>query len=73
MRSNGAIGPPIELMLYRRNSLILDCYRKFTSGDAELQTIHGHWEQSLRRAVEDLPDLHFASAPIEETTQTLLI
>lgn len=73
MRSNGAIGPPIELVLYRRNSLILDCYRKFTNGDAELQTIHGHWEQSLRRAVSDLPDLHFASAPTEETTQSLLI
>src|SRR6202012_1916099 len=25
MPSNGAIGPPIELMLYRRNSLTLDC------------------------------------------------
>jgi putative proteasome-type protease len=73
MRSNGAIGPPIELVLYRRDSLILDCYRKFTHGDAELQTIHARWEQSLRRAVEDLPDLHFADAPSEETAQTLLI
>jgi putative proteasome-type protease len=73
MRSNGAIGPPIELVLYRKDSLILDCYRKFTHGDAELQTIHGRWEQSLRRAVQDLPDLHFADAPSEETAQTLLI
>jgi putative proteasome-type protease len=73
MRSNGAIGPPIELLLYRKDSLILDCYRKFTHGDAELQAIHGRWEQSLRRAVEDLPDLYFANAPAEETAQTLLI
>jgi putative proteasome-type protease len=73
MRSNGAIGPPIELMLYRSNSLILDCYRKFNQGDPELQTIHARWEQSLRRAVEDLPDLHFAQAPLEESAQTLLI
>jgi putative proteasome-type protease len=60
-------------MLYRRDSLVLDCYRKFNSGDSELLTIHARWEQSLRRAVEDLPDLHFAIAPVEETTQTLLI
>ena len=73
MRSNGAIGPPIELMLYRSNSLILDCYRKFNQGDPELQAIHARWEQSLRRAVEDLPDLHFAQAPLEESAQTLLI
>ncbi|HTW47580.1 MAG TPA: hypothetical protein VMD92_06520 [Acidobacteriaceae bacterium] len=73
MRSNGAIGPPIELIMYRRDSLVLDCYRKFTSGDAELQTIHGHWEQSLRRAVEDLPDLRFCDTPVDETAQRVLI
>ena len=73
MRSNGAIGPPIELMLYRKDSLLLDCYRKFNHGDSELQIIHARWEQSLRRAVEDLPDLHFANSPMEETAQTLLI
>ncbi len=73
MRSNGAIGPPIELLLYTRNSLSLDCYRKFTQGDPELQNIHARWEQSLRRAVEDLPDIHFPIAPLEETPQALLI
>lgn len=73
MRSNGAIGPPIELLLYRRDSLALDCYRKFSQGDAELQTIHGRWEQSLRRAVEDLPDLHLTCAPSEEPAQSVLL
>lgn len=73
MRSNGAIGPPIELMLYRRDSLSLDCYRKFNTGDAELQAIHGRWEQSLRRAVEDLPDLQFAGSPLSERNQPVLI
>lgn len=71
MRSNGAIGPPIELMLYRKDSLHLDCYRKFGHGDTELQTIHARWEQSLRRAVEDLPELRFANAPAEEREQNL--
>ena len=73
MRSNGAIGPPIEMLLYRRDTLMLDCYRKFNHGDAELQTIHGHWEQSLRRAVEDLPDLHFATVPVGDAAQQVLI
>ncbi|MGA8108523.1 MAG: peptidase [Acidobacteriaceae bacterium] len=71
MRSNGAIGPPIELLLYRKDSLVLDCYRKFGPADPELQAIHARWEQSLRRAVEDLPDLHFADAPTEDQEQNL--
>jgi putative proteasome-type protease len=73
MRSNGAIGPPIELLLYHRDSLALDCYRKFSAGDAELQSIHGRWEQSLRRAVEDLPDLQMSCAPAREAAQGVLI
>ncbi|HTV15049.1 MAG TPA: hypothetical protein VME68_10050 [Acidobacteriaceae bacterium] len=73
MRSNGAIGPPIELQLYRKDSFILDCYRKFSDGDAELQSIHGHWEQSLRRAVEDLPDLQMTGTAAQETAQGVLI
>jgi putative proteasome-type protease len=73
MRSNGAIGPPIELLLYRKDSLVLDCYRKFNHGDTELQTIHARWEQSLRRAVEDLPDLHFATVPVGDAAQQVLI
>ncbi|HEX4037734.1 MAG TPA: peptidase [Acidobacteriaceae bacterium] len=71
MRSNGAIGPPIELLVYRKDSLVLDCYRKFGQADPELQVIHARWEQSLRRAVEDLPDLNFVNPPVEEPEQNL--
>lgn len=72
MRSNGAVGPPIELMLYRKDSLKLDCYRKFTEGDAELQAIHARWERALRGAVEDLPDLEFVTPRVEVAQGDLL-
>ncbi len=61
MRSNVTVGPPIELIQYRRGSLRLDNYRRFAAADPELELIHGRWEQALRRVVEDLPSIRFAS------------
>ena len=53
------VGPPIELLVYRNNALAFDRYRCFKADDPELQAIHTRWEQSLRRAVEELPDIQF--------------
>ncbi len=72
MRSNVTVGPPVELMLYRKDSLEFDCYRRFSAGDSELESIHARWEQSLRRAVEDLPEIHFTS-PNKPVTQQILV
>jgi putative proteasome-type protease len=72
MRSNVTVGPPIELLLYRKDSFHLDCYRRLKAGDRELETIHALWERSLRNAVEDLPDLTFGRHPTDEL-QTALI
>jgi putative proteasome-type protease len=59
MRSNVTVGPPIELLVYRNDSLVLDTYRRFSAADQDLNAIHAVWEQSLRRAVEQLPDIDF--------------
>ena len=63
MRSNVTVGPPLELILYRKDSFALDCYRRFKAADPELDVIHALWERSLRHAVEDLPDIHMAAHP----------
>ena len=60
MRSNVTVGPPVELVQYRNGSLSFDKYRRFFSGDAELELIHGRWEQALRRVVDDLPSIRFS-------------
>lgn len=59
MRSNVTVGPPIEMLLYRRDSLEFDRYRCFAADDPELQLIHRQWERSLRSAVEALPEIRF--------------
>jgi putative proteasome-type protease len=72
MRSNVTVGPPIELLLYKKNSFHLDSYRRFQDQDPELMSIHALWERSLRSAVEDLPDLHFSPHPAHATQPALL-
>lgn len=59
MRSNVTVGPPFDLLLYRKDSLEITRYRRVSAGDRDLNLIHSSWEQSLRRAVEQLPDIEF--------------
>jgi putative proteasome-type protease len=59
MRSNVTVGPPIEMLLYENDKLEFHRYRRFMAEDPELNLIHRRWEHSLRRAVEDLPEIHF--------------
>jgi len=72
MRSNVTVGPPIEIVLYKKDSLNLETYRKFRDKDPELETIHALWERSLRHAVEDLPDLNFDRHPSPQRQPALL-
>jgi putative proteasome-type protease len=59
MRSNVTVGPPIDLLIYDRDSLQVTRYRRLAAMDPDLNLIHASWEQSLRRAVEQLPEIHF--------------
>ena len=63
MRSNVTVGPPIDLLLYRKDSLTIDRYRRLGASDPDLNRIHASWESSLRRAVEQLPEIDFHRQP----------
>ena len=59
MRSNVTVGPPIDLLIYTKNSFEMTRHRRLAALDQDLNLIHASWEQSLRRAVEQLPEIHF--------------
>jgi putative proteasome-type protease len=65
MRSNVTVGPPIDLLLYKRDELRVTRYRRLSASDQDLNLIHTSWEQSLRRAVERLPEIRFSDSPID--------
>jgi putative proteasome-type protease len=59
MRSNVTVGPPIDLLVYVRDELGLSRARRFADKDPDLLAIHAQWEQALRKAVHELPEIRF--------------
>jgi putative proteasome-type protease len=66
MRSNITVGPPIDLVVYEKDSLEITRYRRFTHKDPDLLTIQNQWEESLRRAAQALPIIEFDGTPPPE-------
>jgi putative proteasome-type protease len=59
MRSNVAVGPPLDLLVYARDELRITRQRRFHDMDPDLLAIQTQWEQSLRKAVQELPRIQF--------------
>ncbi len=77
MRSNVTVGPPIDLLAYGVDELVVTRRRRFSAGDPDLVKIGMRWEQALRQAVGRLPQIRFRvhrsgeplQSPQEETIQ----
>jgi putative proteasome-type protease len=50
MRSNVSVGPPIDLLIYRRNSLKRDFMTRLEDGDPYLQAIRDGWGGAIHKA-----------------------
>lgn len=59
MKSNMAVGPPIDLLLYANDELEIRRYRRFEAGDPQLAAIRTSWERELRQAIRTLPEISF--------------
>lgn len=57
MRSNMTVGPPVDLLVYRAGEFEILHHRRLSAADPDLKEIHLHWEQSLRKAVAELPPI----------------
>ena len=55
IRSNLSVGTPIDLLVYRRNSLKVEVQRRYEDEDPYLAAIRDSWNNSMRRAVAALP------------------
>src|SRR5271166_4547062 len=62
MRSNVTVGPPIDLIVYGADEFQITRSRRFAADDPNWRALHVQWEQSLRKAVQDLPTVQFATA-----------
>lgn len=59
MRSNLAVGPPIDLIVYGEDELDILRQKRLLENDPELLHIRSQWEQTLRQGIRDLPELRF--------------
>jgi putative proteasome-type protease len=63
MRSNVTVGPPIDMLMYERDTFKITRYRRFTQSDQDLREIHQQWERTLQKAVHELPAIEFHDPP----------
>lgn len=55
MRSNLSVGPPIDMLLYRRDRLDCGLQQRLDEEDPYLRQVRTDWNEALRRGVQSLP------------------
>jgi putative proteasome-type protease len=58
IRSNASVAPPVEMLIYRKDSFSFDEYYCFDDDNAYLLQLRRSWETNLRAAVAALPSLN---------------
>lgn len=61
MRSNLSVGPPIEAVIYKSDSLELEIPHRFDSESDFLRDLHRTWDQHLKDAFRQMPPLSWAA------------
>ncbi len=61
MKSNLTVGPPIELSIYRANTLKQPLYNKFEEGSEYLKRLKIAWDEKLQEAFKQLPPIEWAN------------
>lgn len=60
MRSNLSVGPPIELLMYRTNSLTQEAPFRFESDSDFLRDLKRSWDERLKEAFRQMPPMTWA-------------
>jgi len=66
MRSNVSVGLPIEMILYRRDSLVINRRLLLTEDSTYLRELRQNWDQKLQQAFSELPSIDWAEAHPEQ-------
>ena len=72
MKSNISVGPPINLAMYEANSFVLRHTLELRLGARYLAKIRKLWEDSVRKAFEQMPNIEWQQES-EEPLEDLLI
>ena len=56
IRSNISVAAPIDLMLYRTDSLHADCKQRITESDSYYASVRQGWSEGLKKVFHDIPN-----------------
>jgi putative proteasome-type protease len=70
MKSNISVGPPINIIMYPRDTYHIRHRLQFPIGDPYLVKVRKHWEGTLRKAFEHMPPMEWI--PTENLSASLL-
>ena len=59
IKSNATVGPPIEVLVYEKDSFRTDHYIKLEEDDSYLYEIKDAWNNALKKAFSQLPPFHW--------------
>nr|VFJ98349.1 MAG: putative proteasome-type protease [Candidatus Kentron sp. H]VFJ98715.1 MAG: putative proteasome-type protease [Candidatus Kentron sp. H]VFK03957.1 MAG: putative proteasome-type protease [Candidatus Kentron sp. H] len=68
MQSNVTVGPPIETLIYERDSFTLKHYMQFCENHPYLQALRGSWAKNIRAAFSALPPFDWESMSSDAPT-----
>jgi putative proteasome-type protease len=59
IKSNATVGPPIEVLVYEKDSYSSDHYIKMEEDDEYLRSVKMAWNDALKDAFSKLPPFHW--------------
>lgn len=62
MRSNLSVGPPIEVLMYYTDSLVVERRYRFEESSEYLRQLNSAWDKSLRDAFGNMPPIAWSQA-----------
>lgn len=72
MKSNISVGPPINLVMYERDTFVINNWLRLRLGDPYLAKIRKMWEDSLKQAFEHIPSINWQHRE-DQSSEDILI
>ena len=69
MKSNLSVGPPVDIMVYEKDSLRVTQRIRLHEGDAYLKDIREHWSRGLIELLKTMPEVEFPRQNAEADMQ----
>lgn len=69
MQSNVTVGPPVEILIYERDSLQLNRYMRLEENHPYLEELRTSWGNNIRNAFDGLPRFNWEAAGVPPQNQ----